>query len=502
MSELVMEGRILADRYEVTRLLGKGGMGAVYEARNHLGKRYAVKLLLGVVNDEQLIQRFFREAKASAAIESEHIVEVYDTGVDPQTGLPFIIMEMLRGEDLEHTITRVGALNPLASARVMSQAAEGLAAAHAAGIVHRDIKPANIFMAMRGPGDLVVKILDFGIAKQSMDQLGASSGGLTRTGSMLGTPLYMSPEQARGLRTVDLRSDVWSLGMCFYEALSGQTPWKSIESLGELILAICTREITPLRDIAPWVSPELSGIVHRMLQRDPQFRTANCRALIDELTPFLGGSVLLTPEILTGAADANGTAVVPPTLEAGGSSLQTVTGVLRQTPQQLYSTGGATHTALERRSSGWMYAGIGLAAVVVLGAAGFAVLGASSKKPFDEPHPANTVDNDPTPPPDPKPVVKHEPATPTPDPDPPLPAASSEVTPPPPTPSTKPPKTPWKPPGKVVVGPGPSVVVPPPPPPASKKKDNGDSCNVGSECASNNCQSGTCRRKITEQLPL
>ncbi|MEO7095836.1 MAG: serine/threonine-protein kinase, partial [Polyangiales bacterium] len=173
MTEVVMEGRVLSEKYEITRLLGQGGMGAVYEARNHLGKRYAVKLLLKpeLLGDQQLIQRFFREAKASAAIESEHIVEVYDTGVDPSTGFPFIIMEMLKGEDLEHTINRVGALNPMAAARCIAQAANGLGQAHAAGIVHRDIKPANIFMTMRGPGDLVVKILDFGIAKHAVEQL-------------------------------------------------------------------------------------------------------------------------------------------------------------------------------------------------------------------------------------------------------------------------------------------------------------------------------------------
>jgi serine/threonine-protein kinase len=314
MSDVTMEGRVLAGKYELTRLLGQGGMGAVYEARNHLGKRYAVKLLLKpeFAQDAGLTARFFKEAKASAAIESEHIVQVYDTGVDPDTSFPFIIMELLKGEDLEHTIARVGAINVVGAARVISQASMGLGRAHEAGIVHRDIKPANIFMTAKENGDSVVKILDFGIAKQTMDALSSSEGaGLTKTGSMLGTPLYMSPEQAQGLKTLDGRTDIWSLGMCLYEALSGRTPWGDVDTLGALILSICSRDVMPLQDIAPWVPPELAQVVHRCLQRDVNQRMPSALALVQALQPFCGGSVTINPDVLLGVEDAQRLQVQP-----------------------------------------------------------------------------------------------------------------------------------------------------------------------------------------------
>ena len=378
--EKQMTGRILAQKYEIVRLIGQGGMGAVYEARNHLGKRYAVKMLLTAefASDPQLAARFFREAKASASIESEHIVEVYDTGVDNETNCPFIIMELLRGEDLEHTIARVGALSPLAASRVIGQAAVGLAKAHEAGIIHRDIKPANIFMTSRDGGDSIVKILDFGIAKHQ-EMLASTDAGLTKTGSMLGTPLYMSPEQAQGAKTIDPRSDVWSLSMCLYESLSGRTPWGDVDTLGGLILAICSRDVPMLQDIAPWVPGELAQVVHRGLTRDIAQRIPSASALVDLLRPFAGGTLTISPDILIGVEEAQRRTVAPRVDVALGSS----TGAMTSSQTMARSEG--------KKSSTGLYVGIGLVAVLAIGGAVFAVthMGKDSDKTAAAPPPAS-----------------------------------------------------------------------------------------------------------------
>ncbi len=530
MTEAVMEGRVLAEKYEITRLLGQGGMGAVYEARNHLGKRFAVKLLLKpeLIHDPQLIQRFFREAKASASIESEHIVEVYDTGVDPSTNFPFIIMEMLKGEDLEHTINRVGALNPIASARVISQAANGLGAAHAAGIVHRDIKPANIFMTMRGPGDLVVKILDFGIAKQAVEQLSSQDAGLTKTGSMLGTPLYMSPEQARGLRNIDLRTDIWSLGMCLYESLSGRTPWGSVDTLGDLILSICARDVMPLQEVAPWVPNELAAVVHRALTRDPLQRTGNCQQLIEQLVPFTGNAMTITPDILTGVADGQRNAGQGPRIDlAAISSVSAVTSsqpgnqpARMTTSPGHHLTGGATTGQIERKSSTGMYIGIGIAAVVLLGAGGFAVVKMTSKPPpdmSDTPASGGGGDegdhdkgkgdgkgkgDDKGKDDDKKTVDKPQPTATAP-----TATATATTTATATATATEQPTATGKPTGKPN-----STTVPVKPTAtatvtatatataAPKKKNNGETCSGDGECVSGTCTNGLCSRKITGGL--
>jgi serine/threonine-protein kinase len=390
MADMVMEGRVLAQKYELVKLLGQGGMGAVYEARNHLGKRFAVKMLLKAefAQDPQLAQRFFREAKASAAIESQHIVQVYDTGVDQDTGFPFIIMELLKGEDLEHTIARVGALNIVGASRVISQAAMGLHKAHESGIVHRDIKPANIFMTESESGDRIIKILDFGIAKQTMEQLSSAEGaGLTKTGSMLGTPLYMSPEQAQGLKTIDHRTDVWSLGMCLYEALSGRTPWGDVDTLGGLILSICSRDVAALQDIAPWVPPELALVVHQCLVRDITQRTPSAYALVEALRPFTTGSLQIGPEVLLGVEDAARAATAP---RADISTTRTTAGTTTTTTASGKTTvGGATKSSMSP---------------VMMGAAAIAIVGVIGGAYMLKPAPAKPIEKDSTtaPPPEPK----------------------------------------------------------------------------------------------------
>jgi eukaryotic-like serine/threonine-protein kinase len=294
------ETRIVAQKYELVREIGRGGMGAIYEGRNRTTlKRCAVKLLSSeVAASEEMVRRFFREAQASSVVESEHVVQVFDSGFDGDNGHPYLVMELLSGEDLEHVLLRLGALEPNAAARVAFQAATGLAKAHSQGVVHRDIKPGNLFLSKRDSGEHLVKILDFGIAKVRMQVLHDSVGGLTRTGSILGTPYYMSPEQSRGLPTIDARSDVWSLGVVLFEMLTGRVPFADAQTLGDLMVAIITTKVPMVQDLAPWVPAELAELVHTALSRDLNVRYADAGVMRDALARFVRDGGRLTPELL------------------------------------------------------------------------------------------------------------------------------------------------------------------------------------------------------------
>ena len=255
-------------------------MGAVYEAIDaENGARVAVKVITAeAAASETLMSRFAREAEAAAAIDTPHIVRVLGVGRDEERRLPFLVMEYLEGEDLQQLIKRLGPLAPDLALRVAAQACLGLQRAHEMRIIHRDIKPANFFLAQTGGGQRVVKLLDFGVAKIKSEPTAspAETAGLTRTGSMLGSPLYMSPEQARGHRDLDQRSDIWSFGVVLYQALCGHTPRRDTDLLGELLILICTETPEPLQQVAPWVAPELASLVHRALRfsAGERFQTA------------------------------------------------------------------------------------------------------------------------------------------------------------------------------------------------------------------------------------
>jgi serine/threonine protein kinase len=283
---------VIDDRYRIVRRVGKGGMGSVYEAIDaHTGARVAVKVITAeAAANETRMSRFAREAEAAAAIDTPHIVRVLGSGRDEAHRLPYLVMEYLEGEDLHQLIKRLGPLAPDLALRVAAQACLGLQRAHEMRIVHRDIKPANFFLARADGGERVVKLLDFGVAKIKSDPTAntAETAGLTRTGSMLGSPLYMSPEQARGHRDLDQRSDIWSFGVVLYQALCGHTPHRDTDLLGELLILICTEAPEPLQQVAPWVAPELASLVHRALRFNAgeRFQTAGeLRAAITALLP-------------------------------------------------------------------------------------------------------------------------------------------------------------------------------------------------------------------------
>ena len=297
-----MIDEILNGKYRLVRQMGAGGMGAVYEAQEvPSSRRVAVKVIStgDETRDRALVGRFHREAKATMSIDTDHIVRVFDTGNDAASGQPFMVMEYLVGEDLAQAFKRLGPLPPDTALRIVAQATFGLEKAHAARVVHRDIKPANLFLAEKEGGGLIVKVLDFGIAKIKMDQANISdSKSLTRTGSMVGSPLYMAPEQARGSKSIDHRADIWSMGVVLYQALSGRTPNQDIEALGELIIAICSELPRPVQELAPWVSPELATIVHRALRFEPADRFQTADEMLAALMVLLPNGSSLTAEML------------------------------------------------------------------------------------------------------------------------------------------------------------------------------------------------------------
>ncbi|MEL6178856.1 MAG: serine/threonine-protein kinase [Myxococcota bacterium] len=279
-------GQVLGQRYKIVRLLGRGGMGSVYEA--HDGpSRCAIKVVRPDRMEEgsDLVARFVREARANMAIDSPHVVQVRGADIDPNSDHLFIAMELLRGEDLAAHLKSKGPLDPQPAVALFIQACEGLAAAHAKGVIHRDIKPANIFFHETRNDEMIAKLVDFGIAKASLLATMGEAPDLTKTGGMLGSPLYMSPEQVRGAKRVTHQTDIWSVAAALYEALSGQRLWQDATHIGALALTICTTDPVPLQEHAPWISDGLAEVVHRGLKRNLAERWPSASAFADALRP-------------------------------------------------------------------------------------------------------------------------------------------------------------------------------------------------------------------------
>lgn len=307
LSPPVPEGTILAGKYRVEQVLGRGGMGVVMSAWHlELDQRVALKFLGANLSESaDAAERFRREARAAARIRSEHVVRVLDVGMVNET-VPYMVMEFLEGHDLEQELERRGPLPVHEAVDYLLQAIEAIAEAHAAGIVHRDLKPGNLFLFRRPDGTNMIKVLDFGISK-SIAAPGTSSNqmALTATASLIGSPLYMSPEQMQSPRAVDTRTDIWALGAILYHLLAGQPPY-----MGENIAQLCERLMNstpePLPSRRPDVPVGLDRVVARCLQKDREQRFANVSELAEALqvfaSPFSQVHVSRAQRILTGSS--------------------------------------------------------------------------------------------------------------------------------------------------------------------------------------------------------
>jgi eukaryotic-like serine/threonine-protein kinase len=286
----VKAGDVLGEKYRVEHVLGKGGMGVVVAARHiDLGTRVAIKFLLPafVENPEQVV-RFIHEARSCVQLRGEHTVKVYDVG-KLSDGAPYIVMELLTGRDLERVLDEQGPLPVAEAVGYVLQACEGLAEAHALGMVHRDLKPQNLFMTTRVDGAPLIKILDFGLARSVPQADGEGAQRLTSSTAIMGSPMYMSPEQLRGFKNAAAASDQWSLGVCLFELLTARVPFPA-ESVPELCAAVLTQPALRMRSLRAEIPEELDAVVARCLEKDPQARFADVAALAAALEPFASGS--------------------------------------------------------------------------------------------------------------------------------------------------------------------------------------------------------------------
>ncbi len=278
----VRAGDILAEKYEVERVLGAGGMGVVVAARHiHLGERVAIKFLLpeALVRPE-VVSRFLREGRAAAKLRSEHAARVFDVGM-MNGNQPYLVMEYLEGKDLGAIFRAKGKMPIETVVGYVLQACEALAEAHGLGIVHRDLKPANLFLTTRPDGSPQIKIIDFGISKM-VDE--STDGEMTATAVMMGSPLYMAPEQMASARDVDARSDVWSMGVILFTLITGGVPFKapSAMEIFELIL----KGPPSARTGDPDVPEELDAAISKCLRRDRDARFTSISQLALAIAPF------------------------------------------------------------------------------------------------------------------------------------------------------------------------------------------------------------------------
>jgi serine/threonine-protein kinase len=353
----VKPGDVLAGKYRVERVLGRGGMGVVVAAHHLvLEEKVAIKLLLpDALGNTEAVGRFVREARAAVRIHSEHVARVSDVGY-LESGAPYIVMEYLQGVDLAHWLKSSPPVPVEQAVDFVLQACEAIADAHALGIVHRDLKPANLFWTARSDGQACIKVLDFGISKLLTPQ---APSDMTRTNAIIGSPYYMSPEQMQASRNVDVRTDVWSLGVIVFELLAKRPPFLG-ESISDLAINVATAAPLSLRSLRPDVPEGLEQVIATSLEkaRDRRYQTIGDFAVA--LGPYGSHAARASVERIVGTLRQAGVPTnPPPAMAASGPTI---------VDPNTASAWGQTRGPSNRRAT---IAGITIAAAVVLVGAGF-----------------------------------------------------------------------------------------------------------------------------------
>jgi serine/threonine protein kinase len=366
------EGDVLAGKYRIDKVLGAGGMGVVVAAHHiHLDDRVAIKFLLPeALANRDMVARFAREAQAAVKIKSEHVARVTDVGT-LENGAPYMVMEYLDGSDLSAWLLERGALPIEQAVEFVLQACEAIAEAHSLGIVHRDLKPANLFVIRRPDGGLSVKVLDFGISKRT--GLSGSAGSMTRTAAIMGSPLYMSPEQMQSSKDTDTRSDIWALGIILYELLTGDAPFTA-DTMPELVLKIVSAPPPLLRAVKPDAPVGLERVILRCLERDRATRYRDVAELAAALVEYAPKRARVSLErisgILKSTGQTTGAPSVPPASEPASEPV----------PRGTVAAWGQT-AAGGSRGKGLMLAAALAVLLIAGGIAGYVLSAGGASKP-------------------------------------------------------------------------------------------------------------------------
>jgi eukaryotic-like serine/threonine-protein kinase len=379
----VRKGDLVAGKYRVEGVIGVGGMGVVVSARHEqLGQRVAIKVVrdLALRNDEA-VQRFLREARAAVKLKSEHAARVLDVGT-LDTGTPYMVMEFLDGSDLGQVLEQRGPVSVELAAEWVAQACEALAEAHAAGIVHRDLKPQNLFLARMVGGTSKVKVLDFGVSK-SIETLTSGPGALTSTRSILGSPLYMAPEQMRSSRDVDARVDVWALGVVLFELLTQRWPFEA-DAMPELCLKVVSDPPQRLSALRPDVPETMVRVIERCLEKNPDQRFSNAAELASALETFMppGSRAVVERARLAIAGMQPQPAPVGSGAPGAQRTMRSGRGATRTDPTPAaWGSKGAAHVAAKRRQ-GVVWISGGVVAIAAIGGAALVWHGRSNERAF------------------------------------------------------------------------------------------------------------------------